>query len=314
MMKINYLKIDKPCSEDFSKMNPSESGRFCQLCEKNVVDFTQLSALEIAQIMQNSNGKICARMKESQLQSPIIEYNVQRKAKNSFSNITAGLLVATTLAGQPAMAENNAVNTVFSTSLKGTSETDNSLAQKAEKLLSSDSITFRGRVVLDETGQPLENVEVSIVTLSKSYKCLTTEQGTFSLEIPKSALKEKNIVSITFNELKRKDLITKIESKNYVLAKWQLKNRELRVEQIPTKNSVNTGENRIILGMPNRNPVKLNSMIVIDGNIEKVETLQNLPPELVEDVTIYKDEIAVILGGEKARDGLIMITTIHGMK
>ncbi len=103
MMKINFLKIEKPCQEDFSKMKPSEAGRFCELCEKYVVDFTQLDALEIAQIMQNSNGKICARMNQSQLEMPIIDFKVQKKSNNSFSNLAAGLLVASTLAGLPMM-------------------------------------------------------------------------------------------------------------------------------------------------------------------------------------------------------------------
>ena len=70
-MKIN---IPEPCSEDWSKMTPTEKGAFCQKCAIDVVDFTDKSPFEIKNILKRemgSSGKACGRIRKSQL----VEFN-----------------------------------------------------------------------------------------------------------------------------------------------------------------------------------------------------------------------------------------------
>jgi hypothetical protein len=40
MAKKFQLQIPEPCHEDWNKMTPVHKGRFCDSCEKAVVDFT----------------------------------------------------------------------------------------------------------------------------------------------------------------------------------------------------------------------------------------------------------------------------------
>ena len=47
-MEKPQLHIEKPCLEDWNKMSPNQTGRHCQLCDKTVVDFTQMSPEEIS--------------------------------------------------------------------------------------------------------------------------------------------------------------------------------------------------------------------------------------------------------------------------
>lgn len=57
-MKFNYaISIPKPCHEDWSKMTPSEKGRFCQSCSKSVIDFTQMSQQSIETYLVANNQK-----------------------------------------------------------------------------------------------------------------------------------------------------------------------------------------------------------------------------------------------------------------
>jgi hypothetical protein len=48
MKKSFTLNIVEPCSADFSKMTKNQIGSYCELCHKNVFDFTEKTNREIA--------------------------------------------------------------------------------------------------------------------------------------------------------------------------------------------------------------------------------------------------------------------------
>jgi hypothetical protein len=68
-MNTKYnITIPKPCHENWNAMTPSETGRFCSSCTKNVVDFTTKNATEIQSFFIENQGKsICGRFKNEQL-------------------------------------------------------------------------------------------------------------------------------------------------------------------------------------------------------------------------------------------------------
>ncbi len=62
------LEIPKPCSEDWSKMKIGLHSRFCENCEKDVMDFTGMSREEILRyVLTNHNKQLCARLYPSQV-------------------------------------------------------------------------------------------------------------------------------------------------------------------------------------------------------------------------------------------------------
>lgn len=68
------LTIPEPCTENWDKMTPNESGRFCLSCSKTVVDFTAMLPHEIRHFfIQNQNNKVCGRFKKSQLDTITIQ-------------------------------------------------------------------------------------------------------------------------------------------------------------------------------------------------------------------------------------------------
>ncbi|WP_289664748.1 hypothetical protein [Flavobacterium panacagri] len=68
------ITIPKPCQENWNKMTPTESGRFCMSCSKTVVDFTLMLPEQIQHFfIQNQNEKICGRFRKSQLDAIIIQ-------------------------------------------------------------------------------------------------------------------------------------------------------------------------------------------------------------------------------------------------
>lgn len=70
-MKQQNLKISipKPCHEDWDKMNDTEKGRFCGVCSKTVVDFTQMKTDEIIGYISKRNESVCGRVNTQVLQN-----------------------------------------------------------------------------------------------------------------------------------------------------------------------------------------------------------------------------------------------------
>jgi hypothetical protein len=62
------ITIPKPCHEDWNAMTPEETGRFCSVCTKGVVDFTNKTTEEIQEyFIQNQGQKVCGRFKNEQV-------------------------------------------------------------------------------------------------------------------------------------------------------------------------------------------------------------------------------------------------------
>lgn len=58
------------CTEDFSKMTPTERGGFCDKCEKEVIDLRHLSDAEILDLTAEKS-EFCGRIQESRLNKPL---------------------------------------------------------------------------------------------------------------------------------------------------------------------------------------------------------------------------------------------------
>lgn len=68
MSKKLQLDIPTPCHENWDKMTQVEKGRFCDSCQKQVVDFSNMSDREIAMFFKKpSTGSVCGRFMQDQL-------------------------------------------------------------------------------------------------------------------------------------------------------------------------------------------------------------------------------------------------------
>ncbi|MFT6962962.1 MAG: hypothetical protein ACJAWV_002696 [Flammeovirgaceae bacterium] len=93
------IAIPSPCSQKWNEMNSTNSfdSRFCQSCQKNVVDFTQKSDSEIARTLKKEKN-LCGRFRISQLDR---EYTIPTER----SSWVISSAIATLLALQTACTE-----------------------------------------------------------------------------------------------------------------------------------------------------------------------------------------------------------------
>lgn len=75
-MTSNQARIilTNPCSENWNSMQMDEVGRFCQSCQKSVIDFTSKSDSEIKEFLKDKQGeKLCGRFYIHQVERIRIE-------------------------------------------------------------------------------------------------------------------------------------------------------------------------------------------------------------------------------------------------
>lgn len=63
-MPANFkIKLDNSCWEKWDKMSVNIEGRFCDSCQKSVVDFTRYSDGDLKAWFIKNQGKACGRFK-----------------------------------------------------------------------------------------------------------------------------------------------------------------------------------------------------------------------------------------------------------
>lgn len=147
--------IPDPCSENWEKMKIGIDSRFCDHCEKHVIDFTNKSRQEILEyLLVNYNKKVCGKVLTSQLDFNFSDYIVTISSlskKHNNTNLSFYLLAAGTmiLAGcqQPANDRVTTKAETVQTELT-TNKEDSIVIDKAciKEQIASDSI-----IITEET-------------------------------------------------------------------------------------------------------------------------------------------------------------------
>ncbi|WP_210489946.1 hypothetical protein [Rufibacter aurantiacus] len=96
------LTIPEPCHESWNKMTPNEKGRFCQNCQKTVVDFTMMSDVEVVDWLTKQSGNGCGRFRDDQLNR---EFRPKASSRKKWTLPALVLGLATWLTARPAAAQ-----------------------------------------------------------------------------------------------------------------------------------------------------------------------------------------------------------------
>ncbi|HIB38517.1 carboxypeptidase-like regulatory domain-containing protein [Mesonia sp.] len=217
------LNIPEPCHEDWQQMSPTQKGKFCASCQKEVIDFTKLSASEIARKTKNA-VQLCGRFTSTQLEQEYISVS-----QNSLSRLGIALGLGSIIAvAQPSFAQEEKQDRIEVYQLQG---------EVALTTQTNDSISITGTVT-DEKGTPLPGVD--IIQKSTTNKSITDFDGRFKINISEEDYNSE--VYLIFSFIGTQEAVIRIEEKsmNIVLKKevCEVQNEMIRgkVELIKTNN------------------------------------------------------------------------------
>ena len=59
---INKLRVAAPCSAPWESMNGDEKSRHCRSCDLNVYNISEMTATEVENLIEKTEGRICGRL------------------------------------------------------------------------------------------------------------------------------------------------------------------------------------------------------------------------------------------------------------
>ena len=171
------IKIPEPCHENWNKMTPTDKGRFCSSCEKEVVDFTAMSKHEIQQYFINKTTEAtCGRLKKTQL----VEINREEITSSRFSPKPWWIAAATFLfIAKPGFSQ-GATHSDYTDRLNKKPKISSRLFHSNEN---QKEIEIRGTLVDSLTQETLPFVNVMIKGTKQG--CSSDIDGNFRLSFAK---------------------------------------------------------------------------------------------------------------------------------
>jgi azurin len=93
-MKKITLSIPEPCHENWNNMTPSQQGRFCGSCQKEVIDFTAMTDDELFRFFASKTTQnVCGRTLPDQLNTPLAKPAEHKKKKFWYISYLTSLLL-----------------------------------------------------------------------------------------------------------------------------------------------------------------------------------------------------------------------------
>jgi hypothetical protein len=179
------IQMNTPCDEHWNGMEPTEAGRFCNKCQKPVINFVDLSDQQILQYFLEHPYPVCGRMLTTQ-RDHHFEHTTPTINRHLFP-VTATLLTLATITTEAAPPTPLIVNR---------SPVQQPHIKQAPANL-ADSLLISG-TVKDKHGAPIENAEI----IFDQYKLLSDKNGSFQFTLP-SGFNKTAIIQFSYPKLER---------------------------------------------------------------------------------------------------------------
>jgi CarboxypepD_reg-like domain/Secretion system C-terminal sorting domain len=216
MQKIQ-LSIPEPCHQNWDKMNPTEQGRFCNACAKQVVDFSNMSDTQVLNYFAAlKDEKVCGRAYPDQLERAITMPAVPKKKLFWYWNYITMLFLFFSKSnnakaqGMIAYAKESKVNNLKQSNVK------NTLADKLKEPIVRDNHIINGKIT-DDKGEPLAGVTVKIK--GSQIAVATDANGFYTIKV-NSKFDKLQISAVGFQT--KEIVLTGVNTNDIVLSKMEL--------------------------------------------------------------------------------------------
>lgn len=179
--------ISNPCKLNFKKFKKTEAGGFCDSCNKEVIDFTQMNPEKISSFLNDNTRGICGRLTKYQSKQSF-------RSKEEYQNINYHshlMALSLSLFLISPISSVKAESLILPKKLKELSYLEQIQDSKFRNHL-SDLIEITG-IVLDEEKRPLPGV--SVVLKGTNIGTSTDFAGTF--QFPRK-LKQGDVLQFSY--------------------------------------------------------------------------------------------------------------------
>lgn len=173
------ISIPTPCHENWAAMTPTEKGRFCAACQKQVIDFTRASDREIATAVKK-DSTLCGRFNDSQLNRELWLPQYKSNRTGAFFAVLFGL---------------------FTIGVQGQTQAKKkplTYSKPPTKKPQKPIIEIKGNVT-DTLNIPLQNV--AVLVKGKANGTVTDSIGNFTIKAQKGDVLVFNLVGYVDNEM-----------------------------------------------------------------------------------------------------------------
>ena len=179
-MQQTSLYIPKPCHEDWNKMTPTQQGKFCGSCNKQVIDFSLMSDMQVLNFISHQSGKLCGRFDGEQLQRPLVETKIKKK-KGWWMALIMPLLF---LFDRSKAQDNNKLtgDTIYNI-IPSKKEAQESVVGAIAIISPDKQITLKGKIV-DTENSPI--AYATIMQKGTKHGTISDSLGNFSININSS--------------------------------------------------------------------------------------------------------------------------------
>jgi hypothetical protein len=200
MAKKLQLQIAEPCHENWDGMTPVQQGKFCGSCQKEVVDFSNMSDQQLVAFFKKpSTGSLCGRFNSEQLNRDV---EIPRKRipwlKYFFQIAIPAFLLTIKANGQKGRPQiMGKIAPVCSKPLMGiTVAVENPKPVKPIEAPAEKSI--QGKII-DESGNPVSNA--SVIIKGTKTGAATDELGNFNIDIKNTNTKEMAGITLVVSSI-----------------------------------------------------------------------------------------------------------------
>jgi hypothetical protein len=144
------IAIPNACNQNYMAMDHKADGKFCSNCSNIIIDFSEMTDVELIRYFKKYPATHCGRFHVSQLSRKIETISIRNNLFSYFSKIAAGLVALSTLKFSSAKANYKNVNSI-------------SWQQNKNKKVQNtytDTATISG-IITNNKMEPLQNVAIS---------------------------------------------------------------------------------------------------------------------------------------------------------
>jgi TonB-dependent SusC/RagA subfamily outer membrane receptor len=180
MQKLQ-LTIPEPCHENWQNMTPTDQGRFCNACAKEVIDFSTMTDIQVLNYFTNiTNEKVCGRALPEQLDRTLSRPAQPKKRLFWYWNYIV-MFFMFFAKGNSAKAQGGIKPVTECSPVKGKSE----VITVAGYAVRRTSQTITGKVT-DKDGNPVAFASVKIKGTNTGT--IADANGAYSLKVNSNAM------------------------------------------------------------------------------------------------------------------------------